>query len=165
MNYIYANNNITWRNFNVVTPAMQLHRPPWGEFVALPFLIAGAWDKARAFALETHADLPEGGRLALQVPHTIGRALKPVDAQCEELEDEAADRDERRRLRIALHPNGRQPLARIHLPAATAAASHMLVHIPTARHQKPHRVVIRQLYEDREVGRITWLLMPAHHGK
>ena len=68
-------------------------------------------------------------------------------------------------LRIPLHPNGRQLLARIHLPAATAAASHMLVHIPNSEHHKPHRVVIRQLYEDREAGRITWLLMPAHHGK
>ena len=58
MNYIYANNNITWRNFNVVPPAMQLHRPPWGHSVPLPFLVAGAGTGA-AFSWKPMLNFPK----------------------------------------------------------------------------------------------------------
>jgi hypothetical protein len=159
-NYIYANNNITWRNFNVVS-ALHLPLPSWGGFIPLRFLIAGAWDEQIAFVLETHADLPEGSRLAVQVPHWIGRGLEPAPELSEEFEDAETDPDNRRRLRIPLPPQRRQLLGRIALPAATAAASHMLVHIPAERHLKTHKVVIRQLHGEREVGRITWLLLPS----
>ncbi len=162
MDYIYANNNITWRNFNVVTLPVHPLGPPWhwGDFFPLRFLVAGAWDEPRAFVLETHAELPEGSRMALQVPHWIGEGLKPVRPDLEEFEDVETDPEYRRRLRIPLPRDGHQTLGRIELPAGTAAASHMLVHIPEERHEKPYKVVIRQLYEEREVGRITWLLLP-----
>jgi hypothetical protein len=84
INYIYANNNITWRNFNVVGPGPHPIKFPFGEFIPLRFLITGAWDEPRAFALETQAELPEGSRLALQVPHWIGRGLIPAHPQLEE---------------------------------------------------------------------------------
>jgi hypothetical protein len=163
MNYIYANNNITWRNFNVdILPAPHHFPIHFGEFVALPFLIAGAWDGARVFSLETHAELPDESRIALQVPHWIGRGFKPDYPGTEEFDDAETDPGNRRRIRIPLPRNGRQSLGFIELPAGTAASSHMLVHIPEHRHQKPLRVVIRQLFEEREVGRITWLLRPKH---
>jgi len=41
----------------------------------LRFLITGAWNKPQAFALEFYAGLPEGSRMALHVPHWIGRGL------------------------------------------------------------------------------------------
>lgn len=161
MNYIYANNNITWRNFNVVVPARgQLHFP-WGEFVPLRFLVAGAWDQARTFALETHAELPEGSRVALQVPHWIGRGLNPAHPDIEEFEDLETDPENPRRLRVPLPARGRKSLGSIELPAAATAASHLLVHIPPERHRQTHQVVVRQLHEGREVGRITWLLQPG----
>lgn len=158
MNYIYANNNITWRNFNVAVPAQG--RFPRGELVPLRFHVAGAWDRARAFALEAHADLPEGSRVALQVPHWIGRGLTPAHADMQEVDDPATDPKNPRRLRIPLPARGRKPLGSIELPAAAAAASDMLVHIPPEQHRQTHRVFVRQLYEGREVGRITWLLRP-----
>ena len=142
MNYIYANNNITWRNFNVGFFEV-------GQVAQLPFLITGAWDAARPFSLETEAELPEGSRLVLQVPQHIGRGLQPPYPGAEEAEDA---------LRIPLPANGRQSLGRIHLPAGTAATSHLLVHVPEHRQQEPIKVVIRQLYGEREAGRITWFL-------
>lgn len=154
MNYIYANNNITWRNFNVVLPGQ--HPIHWGHFIPLRFLITGAWDKPRLFALETHADLPEGSRIALQVPRWLGRGLKPAHTEFEELEEDETEPHERLRLR----PAGTQQLGQIELPANTAAASHMLVHIPAERHVAPHRVVVRQLFGEREAGRITWRIFP-----
>lgn len=165
VNYIYANNNITWRNFNVVTLPGHPIPPHWGKFVPLPFQIAGAWDKRHAFVLETQAELPEGSHLALQVPHWIGRELRPADGEWEEFEDGETDPHNRRRVRVPLPARGHHTVGRIELPAGTAAASHMLVHIPAELHHQPYKVVIRQLYEEREVGRITWLLEPKHRRK
>lgn len=158
MNYIYANNNITWRNFNVVLPGQ--HPIHWGPFIPLRFLITGAWDKPHPFDLETHANLPEGSRMALQVPRWLGRGLKPAHTEFEELEDHEAEPHERHRLRLYLRPAGIQQLGKIELPGNTAAASHMLMHIPAERHVAPHRVVVRQLCGEREAGRITWLILP-----
>jgi hypothetical protein len=160
-NYIYANNNITWRNFNVdflpFSFGLPLH---FGGFMPLRFLIAGAWDAPRAFVLETHAELPEGSQIALQVPHWIGRGLQPAYPKMEELEDAETDPENRRRLRIPVSRFGRQSLGRVELPAGTTAASHMLIQIPENQHKEPLKIYIRQLYEGREVGRITWLLLP-----
>ncbi|HKD65233.1 MAG TPA: hypothetical protein VKB84_00220 [Candidatus Binataceae bacterium] len=160
VNYIFANNNITWRNFNVVAPGPHPFPRPWGEFIPLPFLIAGAWDEPRDFVLETHADLPDRSQMAVQVPHWIGRELKPAPRKSEEFDDAETDPANRLRLRIPLKPHSRQTLGRLELPSGTAATSHMQVRIAKDRHRRPHRVVVRQLYKDREVGRITWLLLP-----
>jgi hypothetical protein len=40
------------------------------------------------------------------------------------------------------------------------APSHMLVHVPEQHRDRPYEVAIRQLYAGREVGRITWRLVP-----
>jgi hypothetical protein len=159
-NYIYANNNITWRNFNVVSSGRHPIKFPFGEFTPLRFLITGAWDQLHAFALETHSELPEGSRLALQVPQWLGASLKPAHTEFDEFDDSDTDPDNRRRLRLPLHPQRTQHLGEIELPVNTAAISHMLVHIPADCHVRSHKVVIRQLYRGREVGRITWLLVP-----
>ena len=170
MDYIYANNNITWRNFNVDILPLPPHFPipfpgHFGEFVPLPFLIAGAWDTTRAFSLETLAEFPEGSRMALQVPHWLGRGLKPAPNELEEFEDTETDPDNRRRVRVPLHAHGTQHLGEIELPINTAAVSQMLVQIPAERHHQPHKVVIRQLHGKREVGRITWLFLPPQRGE
>ena len=77
VNYIAKNNNIAWRNFNVIAMGGHMEKPLRGEFVELPFLISGAWDQAREFAFEIIAKLPEGSSLALQVAERLGRALQP----------------------------------------------------------------------------------------
>jgi hypothetical protein len=159
-NYIYSNNNITWRNFNVGVTLPSPIKWPLGEFSPLRFQITGAWDTPRVFALETEAELPEGSRMALQVPHWLGRGLKPAPSEFEEFEDADTDPADRKRMRLLLHANRTQHLGEIELPVNTAAASHMLVHIPAKRHLRPYRVIIRQLHGGREVGRITWLMIP-----
>ncbi len=162
MNYIYANNNITWRNFNVVAAGPHPIRFPFGEFLPLQFVIAGAWDVPRVFSLETEADLPFGSRLALQTSRWVVDELKPAPQDREEIEDPDTDPDEPQRVRVPLHANKLHPLGEIELRAGTVAPSHLLVHIPFEFHVRPHRVVIRQMYRGREAGRITWLILPRH---
>ena len=160
VDYIYAHNNITWRNFNVV--AMGQHRSGgrFGGFIPLPFLVTGAWDKPHTFDFETLANLPQESRLALQVPEWLGRGLNPPHANCEDHEDTDTDPDNHRRVRVALHSQGRQRLGQIQLGTAVKAASHLLVHIPEKHRSFPCEVAIRQLYSGLEVGRITWRLVP-----
>jgi hypothetical protein len=163
VNYIYANNNITWRNFNTVAmKGMHHKRPPFDGFVALPFHITGAWDKPHVFNLETLASLPQGSRFALQVPHRVGMAFQPGHGDREEYEDPDC-KDDRRRLRIRLSSHGSHDLGKIELPANTKVHSHLLVDIPVKLHTKPCEIAIRQLYNGREVGRVTWRLVPYKH--
>lgn len=160
VNYIYGHNNITWRNFNVV--GMGHHRKGgFHGFIPLRFLIAGAWDTRYKFALETLVQLPEGSRMALQVPDWLGRALRPVPTNVEEHEDSDTDPDHRRRVRIPLNPHGSQRIGEVELDSKTTAASHLLVQIPEKHRSQHFTVGIRQLYGGQEVGRITWRLVPG----
>jgi hypothetical protein len=161
VNYIYAHNNITWRNFNVVSLGHHRTGGQFDGFIPLRFLVAGAWDKPHEFAFETLAQFPLGSRMALQVPHWLGSGIHPAHANLEEHEDMDTDPDDRRRVRIPLRPNGSQRVGQVELRAKTAAASHLLVHIPDKHRNRPYEVAIRQLYAGREVGRITWRLVPA----
>jgi hypothetical protein len=161
VDYIYQHNNITWRNFNVVVPPPHMHRPP--RWIHLPFHITGAWDRPRVFALETHADLPEGSHLALHLPHWLGQGLKPAHPDFEESEEDR-DAEGRRHLRLPLHAQRVKHLGEVELPGGTAASSRMTLHIPAEAHLREHKLVVRQLYRGREVGRITWLILPpARH--
>jgi hypothetical protein len=159
VDYVANHNNVVWRNFDVVQTAMA-HIGRFGEWIELPFLISGAWDRAHEFELETVADLPKGSRLAFQVAEWIGRGLRPSHTDVERHGDPTTDPKNRRRLRIHLPADRARHLGHIELPTNTASPSHLLVRIPAGAHQRPHEVAIRQIYRGREVGRLTWRLMP-----
>jgi len=163
VDYIYSHNNITWRNFNVVGVPMHVHPVPhpFPGHIPLPFLLTGAPDRAHKFTFEIGAVLPEGGRLALQVAENLGQALRPAGADVDQHDDATTDPRQPRRIRISLDPARRQWLREITLPAGTAAPSHLLVHIPEGQTLRMHDIFIRQLYAGREVGRITWRLVPV----
>ncbi|GEM_PF-2008476 len=160
VDYILANNNITWRNFNVVEIDFGRIKGPFGGLFGLPFQISGAWDHEHTFHLGTVADLPEGSVLALQVPRWLGRGLDPVPDRLEVFEDLETDPTHPQRVRAHLPVKESHRLGQIKLPTGTAAASHLLVHIPPERHDRPFDIAIRQLYKGHEVGRITWRLVP-----
>jgi hypothetical protein len=160
-NYILDNNNITWRNFNVVDVPMGQIKGRFGDLLGLPFHITGAWNGEEVFGLETIADLPEGSTLVLQAADWIGWGLTPVPPGLKAFQDLETDIANTRRLRVPLPANRAHMLGEIKLPAHTAAASHLLVHIPPELHDRPYDVAIRQLYKGQEVGRITWRLVPV----
>src|SRR5262249_10216737 len=145
IDYIYAHNNITWRDFNVVAMGQHQRGGGFHEFIPLRFLVSGGWDGRHAFAFETLAGLPPGSRLALQVPHWLGHGLRPAHSNLEEHEDADTDPDDRRRVRIPLHAQGPQRLGEIELRARTAAASHLLVHVPEKHRDRPWQGASRQL--------------------
>jgi hypothetical protein len=153
-NYILNNNNITWRNFNVVP----VRKGKIG-LISLPFHITGAGIDTEIFALETIADLPIGSTLAIQVADWIGHDLRPAVQRFEAFQDFETDIANTHRQRLPLPTNGAHVLGEIALPAHTAAASHLLVELPREFRDRAYDVIIRQLYRGEEVGRVTWKLL------
>jgi hypothetical protein len=154
--YVYAHNDLSWRNFNVVNLPRSGGRIR--EPARLPFEISGAWDRPRAFALESTADLPEGSRLDLRVPEWLGRGLRAPDSAAI-TNDEVDGDDDGPRARLRLVPHGQHLIGHVDLPAGAAATSELLVHVPAEHRKQDHEIAIRQLYLGREIGRITWRLI------
>jgi serine protease len=151
MRFIRENNNVTWRNFNVVNndPAASGGDP--ANFVALPFLAPGAPDKARPMRLEIVAKLPRGARVFLEAPpHFIdGMRVRPPFFEMQ-----------KRRVRIPIHPHGRFNLEEMLFPAKSRTKLRLLVQIPKQLRRNQYELYARQLYREQEVGRITWRLVP-----
>ena len=145
--YVENNNNVAWRNFNVVAGPPSAEEPP--GFHALPFLAPGAFDTSRLFALETIGRLPKGSRAILETPEWLAEALRPHPVRVQH--------DEKRRVaRISLNPHGVQRIGEAILHAKSKAECRLLVSIPEEANRHGYEIAVRQLYKNREVGRVTW---------
>jgi hypothetical protein len=146
-NLIRNQNNVTWRNFNVVDELPD----PGGDPAVLPFIIAGAPDEARVFDLQIVRDLPRTARLRLQVP--LGLAAKLRRGRFWKME---VDRKARCAV-FDLPPLPRIDLGAIRLGAGVRYQSRLIVHGAKGMERGGHGVAIRQLFEKDEVGRVGWL--------
>jgi hypothetical protein len=153
--YIRDNNNVTWRNFNVVSSVP----PAGGRFVALPFIAPGAPDAARPMQLEVQARLPDGARAFLELPQYVVEKLDEYPNHREELEGVEAPEGEAVAY-IPMNPHGRRLLDAISFPAKSRTEMRLLVHVPEADRENSYQVAVRQLFEKDEVGRVTWQLSP-----
>ncbi len=166
-NFIKNNNNVTWRNFNVVDNVPPPAANPPG-FVPLPLLLAGAPDRARPFVFEVHARLPEGARLLIEAPNWLIDRLKlrrpTIDIDVARGDARRNGRRPSKKLSVPDHavaplsPSGRNVLGDVLLPAKAAVPVRLHVHIPEKRRGEDYRVALRQLFEGDEVGRVTWHL-------
>jgi hypothetical protein len=149
--FVRANNNATWRNFNVVSNLPDPDSDPEG-FVVLPFLVPGAFDRARPMGLEIRSRLPAGARVLLEAVDIFLHINGNVVALPKE-------NDRRDAVRIAVPAAGVRRFDDLPLPAKEAARFRLLVEIPEEHRQKEFEIAVRQLYEDDEVGRVTWRLV------
>ncbi len=142
--YIKNQNNVAWRNFNVVdVPA-----PPTGLAV-MDFLIAGAPDRGREFHFELLQELPEGAKVWLEVPLAM-MAVLPRDA----FSGDAIDR-ESNRVRLAVPFVRSLPLYDVRLGAGARHRCRLVVQQGKELPAGLYRVALRQIYDDFEVGRVT----------
>jgi serine protease len=152
--FIRANNNVTWRNFNVVNnvppPAAD---PP--NFVPLPFMAAGAPDKARRMCFEVVGRLPKGALALLEMPREFADRLQAqfVPARGEEKNHGL--------VHVPLNPCGRTMFADVAFPAKARIPMRLLVRLPKELQKHAFEIAARQLYDGEEVGRVTWRLAPA----
>lgn len=151
--FIRNNNNVTWRNFNVVPT------PGPDDPAVLPFHVAGALDRRLPMLVDVTARLPHGARLWLDGPDfLLEEAGLPV-AQGEPVGDGL--------VRVPLRPQGRQTIARSVFPAKLRLGLRLVVALPAdAREQTGYQVAVRQAViadspageRQDEVGRVTWYL-------
>ena len=143
---IRINNNVAWRNFNVVDNVTD-------PVITLNFLITGTPDRARRFNFEIDLFLPHDTRAILEVPLYLGRRLtRGLSWKVEQ------DR-QTKRAHIHLPRHTRLGMYDVNLLARERSKAQFHIYRPekdffpvTGR----HKIAIRQFHEDLEVGRVTW---------
>ncbi|MGH4026866.1 MAG: S8 family peptidase [Pseudonocardiaceae bacterium] len=149
--FIRENNNVTWRNFNVVDSNPSPEADPAG-YVALPFVVAGAPDEAREFAIELVNRVPGDADVLLELPLRFARDFK-ADLQIEKV-------DEKKDLAIArLASGGRVRFGPALIGAGAVNQLRFLVRL--ADPDQRGRIMARQLSGKDEVGRVSWILAPG----
>jgi subtilase family protein len=150
--FIRANNNVTWRNFNVVNNVPpSAGEPP--NYVALPFIVAGAPDKARRMRLEVAGRLPQGAEAVLEMPREFAKLVRARGVLLKGARNPGV-------VHVPVNPCGRTVFAEVAFPAKAQIPMRLLVHVPKNLRKFEFEIFARQLYEDEEVGRVTWRLAP-----
>jgi hypothetical protein len=154
--FVRANNNATWRNFNVVSNLPDPDADPEG-FVSLPFLVPGAFDRMRPMDLEIRPRLPAGARLFVEAPAYLDRQFEEWAARVDDREEWADDNQGV--VRIPVRVTGVQRFEALPLPAKEPSRFRLLVDLPEEDREQAFEVAVRQLSEEEEVGRVTWRLV------
>ncbi|MEZ4447508.1 MAG: S8 family serine peptidase [Polyangiaceae bacterium] len=148
---IRGQNNVTWRNFNVVAPTAS-----GSPFTLLPFMAPGAPKEARAMSITIGGTRPLPPGILLELPRDYAAKLEEAGHRLPEVDEvPAALADARGRL-LRVDPDG-TALPRLVFKAGSAW--NLRLH---ARHgAEPYEIHVRQLEGNEEVGRVTWRLLPA----
>ena len=146
LDFITGQNNVAWKNINVVTQAN------WQQ--AQRFHIVGAPDR-RTFDFEVIRHLPPGVRLAFELPIEVARplTLKGWEAEPGRGEETA---------RIVMTEHKSLQLGRVALAGGARHVAHLTVQAEKGVDLDQGAVTLRQLYNGIEVGRITWRFVGEH---
>jgi len=145
-NFITNQNNVTWRNFNVV----DFDPSSVSDTANLPFQFAGAPDQARPFEFELVQQLPRGAKVWLEIPMAMAKPF----LHGQKLEYKYDRKKRNVKLCLPTRPNMKVPQIRLGKGARIKAK---LVIEGMKKHMQPgNNIAIRQLYKGEEVGRITW---------
>lgn len=168
LSFVSGNNNVTWRNFNVVDYLLSAPQPQiWSdpprnipdEFVILPFEVPGAADRELEFKIEVGARFPVGSYLWLEAATPLARQLcaeSPSNWKSRNLEQ----------TRILLTPFSHNALKSIFMPPEARMKLKLGVHIPwDLKIRGPYYCYVRQLYREREIGRVTWQFKPPDRNR
>ncbi len=151
---IRRNNNITWRNFNVLPVAAARPAP---MMMRLPFIIPGTQDKDRKMQFEAIAQLPEASRLSLEGPIEFMKKLF--------VEGQDWGKGERENfVKISIDPQQVTKFRDAVLMAKDRHEMLLLVELPEVIQPRNYDVFVRHLYRGREVGRITWRIWGVKPG-
>lgn len=148
--FIRTQNNVAWRNFNVVDVAPD----PSAPAQKLDFFVAGAPDRPRRFDFEIQRKLPEDVEVWLEIPmHLIG-ATPPRNFPKVKF-------DRKKNTASLLLPNIRSiRLSDVPLTRSAREKSRFLIKGSRQIKIGWHYLAISQIHEGDEVGRVTWAIDP-----
>ena len=140
--FIRQHNNVAWRNFNVVDDVT--------DPSILPFIIAGAPDASRHFDLQIIQRLPEKAKAVIEVPLGLMAHL-PRNSFVR------ADVNHEKQIATLRLPALRNvPLSNVKLRKGAQYRCRLIVTGLNGQKAQGHSVAIRQIFEEQEVGRVTW---------
>ena len=142
---IRNNNNIAWRNFNVIDLPTAPLQP-----LALPFAITGDPDHLRAFTIRVDFPPIPVGRAILRVPADLGSQLR----HSARVQGHPSSRVQE----LELKSRGGLREQRILIPAGQRYECEIVLEPPFGHVRRRKTIVISQSYKGLEVGRITWEL-------
>jgi len=146
--YIRNNNNVTWRNFNVEDIIL----PPTAPMaVELPFLIQGAGKQTLNMGVEVIKVLPKEINVELEVPQKL---IKQLDISPKRFSLRAKEKV----VRCPVGVKGIQNLQEVKLRRGVKYPSKLIVNLSKDTPGGDYYVAVRQTYERKEVGRVTWML-------
>jgi serine protease len=151
--YIRNNNNVTWRNFDIVAApapsAPENVSVNGGDPYAFDFTAPGATDSDRYFELAVGSRLPPGSRVWLEAPVSLlGDRLPLVEVDTG-----------RQTARVPIGPHGRTTLPSLAFPAKSRSRCRLQVQVPSEYRRRDYEVYVSQLFEGFEVGRVTWRIV------
>jgi subtilisin family serine protease len=141
---IRNHNNVTWKNFNVVDDV-----DPSDPNATLPFNIVGAPDEARKFDFEIIRALPEEASLWLEMPFNLFAftRIKGIETNIDRKGNKVS---------VLLPPLRRFGICDLNLPKSARYKCRFVVKGGKGYENGLHQIAIRQVYENFEVGRVTW---------
>lgn len=141
---IRNHNNVTWRNFNVVDDV-----DPSDPSASLLFNINGAPDKARYFDFEIIRALPRKAQLWLEMPYNLFAfaRIKGLETKVDREKNKAS---------VLLPDLRRFSFRRLNLPKSAKYKCRFVVKGGKGYENGLHQIAIRQLFDNFEVGRVTW---------
>ncbi len=149
LSYLGNNNNIAWRNFEVLSLANNMSSNAG-------FGLCGAFDRGRVFDLEILQSLPDGARCRLEIPVELMAALRP----CGLLGFDVASGDDPSR--VWLTPRSATTwILGVYLGRGVRYTCRLHVENREPFAAGEYRVAVRQVFEGLEVGRLTWALESA----
>lgn len=148
--FVQNSNQAGWRNFNVVS-APPLNQPQMIHH--FPFVIPGAYDMDRIFKIITIGNLPRGSTVFLKLPLNLSRLLG-IRLREDQLREDF--------VLIPLHAFGLMDIGEGTLPAKSRANCELQIKVPIATYKQEGKFefAIAQVWEGKEVGRLTYHFGP-----
>ncbi len=145
--FIRDNNNVAWRNFNVIDDIDD----PSGDPSVQDFLIANFPDQERrAFEFVIDRRIPRDVKISLDVPAQIAKAF------CGELDLKCTFSKDRQRAQIALPTAKRLVVPKVLLGANAQLKCRFIVEGLSKAGRPGNSLSIGQFHEGQELGRVTW---------